>query len=69
MICYAIKNEREKYAHRYYIYEDENWSFCQLNNATIYDTFEEAKEKSEYISRFCKIPTKVVKVEIREVAE
>lgn len=72
MICYAIKNKDHRYAKKYYIYEDENWMFCELNNATIFDNFGEAKETCEYINTYIfknNNQAEVVKVEIREVEE
>lgn len=48
--CYVIKNKAEdKYLYTFYIYEDENFAFGELNKAKLFDNLDNANDYKERI--------------------
>ena len=69
MKTYVIKTNNGRYMHTYYVYEDENYAFGKLTEATLFSNIEEANEYVRIISNWANIVCKVVEVEIRELGE
>lgn len=69
MISYVLKNNH-RFAVEFYIYEDKNYRWGNLNEAKLFDDETEASNECKYIKYCCNAPDcKVVKVEIKEIKE
>lgn len=69
MIGYVLKNNH-RFAVEFYIYEDKNYRWGNLNEAKLFDDEITASNECKYIKDYCNVPDcKVVKVEIKEIEE
>ena len=69
MKAYIIKTNEERYMHTYFVYEDENYAFGELNEAKLFSNIEDANNFVKRISVWTNITCKVVEVEITELGE
>jgi hypothetical protein len=67
MEAFVIKRSDGRYMFTYYVYDDENYGFGELNNAKLFDNIYDANENVRQIKIFYNINCQVVKVEIKEL--
>lgn len=68
MEAFVIKSNN-RYMYTYYIYEDENYAFGNLNEAKLFSYLDGAIECARQLKSFYNINCKVVKVKIMEANE
>lgn len=69
MEAWVIKRDDGKYLHTYYVYEDENYGFGELNEAKLFDCFELARELVKKLRSLYNVKSEIVKIRIEEVEE
>lgn len=69
MKAYIIKTDNGRYMHTYFVYEDENYAFGELNEAKLFNNIEDANNYVRRINIWTNVDCKVVEVEIKELGE
>lgn len=66
MEAFVIK-ANDRYLYTYYIYEDENFAFGELNEAKLFSNFAKANSMCGKVKYFYNIDCEVVKIKLEEV--